>query len=456
MHGPPLYDIRRDVGEPLATKLDATCDLCNVRDSEVDRNQWKISDLHNKLAKEHRLRQRIEERLAWYKGKQREESEVTMGSPLPCKCQVVGAPPPPPLPAVYMLAEIPAEVDIPPPQKLKDGRGAHTLHDLMEDMFNREDTSKSSTDDTPNPLKRRSKKKKSQGSLANCLEPHLLELQDVEMSPVIEQGADTCPVSQQGATTRPAVKQGTKQQLVASLPMSITGQLPHPLGKVAAIHSIRPLQWYDKCEITDPWFMEAAAIACNTPAVNCTSKQRRVYLCHHHTHQDAQPLCFTVDVDTPDDICRWIKEWSRKPIGMPQAIREEDQGHLNKDNLDVWLWYRGIVPKTHNSLFERIIWHDIFLTPGRFVMLAGNHECLTPLLAQLRECPMGRHWAWPDDTTPDTVPLEHITCWLWTSAGVTADRAQRWLEPYAQCLESGQWHSRTTQEARAQAAAKLA
>ena len=68
-------------------------------------------------------------------------------------------------------------------------------------------------------------------------------------------------------------------------------------------------------------------------------------------------------------------------------------------------------------------------------MLMGNHKHLTPLLARLRDCPMGRHWAWPNDTTPDAVPLERITCWLWTSASVTADRAQRWLEPYAKCLK---------------------
>ena len=67
-----------------------------------------------------------------------------------------------------------------------------------------------------------------------------------------------------------------------------------------------------------------------------------------------------------------------------------------------------------------------------------------------------RSWAWPNNTTPDAVPPECIARWLWTSAGVTADRAQRWLEPYAQHLESGQWHSRTTLEARAQAVAKPA
>ena len=110
-----------------------------------------------------------------------------------------------------MPADVPAEVAIPPPQKSMDGCGAHIICDPMEDMFNREDTSELSTDDTPNPLKRMSKKQKSQGGLANHLEPHLLEPLDVEMSPVVEQGADTHPVSQQGATMHPGVKQGVKQ-----------------------------------------------------------------------------------------------------------------------------------------------------------------------------------------------------------------------------------------------------
>ena len=146
-------------------------------------------------------------------------------------------------------------------------------------------------------------------------------------------------------------------------------------------------------------------------------------------------------VNTFEDIHYWIRKWSRNPIGMPQVICEGDWGNLNEDDLDVWLWYQGMVPKTHNSLFERLIWHDIFLTPGRFVTLAGNPECLTPLLAWLRDCPMGRHWAWPNDTIPNMDPPEHVAYWLWTSARITANRAQCWLEPYAQCLEMGQWHS---------------
>ena len=222
-----------------------------------------------------------------------------MGSPLPHKHRVAGDLPPSMLPAVYVPADIPVEVDISLPKQLKDDHGAHILHDPMEDMFNWSYSSKSNTDDTPDPLKRRSRKKKSQGGLTNCLEPHPVEMQDVDMGPVLEQGTNTCPTA----------KQGMKQNPVASLLRSITGQLPHPLGKVAAIHALHPSQWYDECEIMDPRFMEAAAIATNTPATKHTPEQHRVYCCHHCAIKDVQLLLFSMEVDMPDDIHYWIRQW---------------------------------------------------------------------------------------------------------------------------------------------------
>ena len=51
-----MNDISRDVGKPLSKKLDAARNLCDVRDDEIDRNWWEISDLHDRLAEEHRLR----------------------------------------------------------------------------------------------------------------------------------------------------------------------------------------------------------------------------------------------------------------------------------------------------------------------------------------------------------------------------------------------------------------
>ena len=74
-----------------------------------------------------------------------------MGSPLPHKHQAAGAPLPPSLLAVYRLADIPAEVDIPLPKKSKDDRGVHLICDPMEDMFNWHYTSELSTNDTAQP-----------------------------------------------------------------------------------------------------------------------------------------------------------------------------------------------------------------------------------------------------------------------------------------------------------------
>ena len=48
-----MNDIRRDVSEPLAAKLNAAGDLCDVRDDEVNHNQWEINDLCNKITEEH-------------------------------------------------------------------------------------------------------------------------------------------------------------------------------------------------------------------------------------------------------------------------------------------------------------------------------------------------------------------------------------------------------------------
>ena len=82
-----MNDIHREVGEPLAKKLDVVRNLCDTRDDKVDRARRTINDLCDQLDAEHCLRHRLEEKLAKYKGKQREESEATMDSPLPRKQQ---------------------------------------------------------------------------------------------------------------------------------------------------------------------------------------------------------------------------------------------------------------------------------------------------------------------------------------------------------------------------------
>ena len=97
-----MNNICKDVGQPLAQMLDATCDLCNIKDDEIACTHMEVIDLCNKLAEEHHLQHRLEDHLAQYKGKWRDESEATMGSPSPHKHQVAGDP----LPSVYMVSDI--------------------------------------------------------------------------------------------------------------------------------------------------------------------------------------------------------------------------------------------------------------------------------------------------------------------------------------------------------------
>ena len=80
-----MNDICRDIGKPLAKKLDIACDLCDVKDNEISHDWQEINELHDKLAKEQCLRHRLEDRLARYKGKWEDRLGATMGSPLPHK-----------------------------------------------------------------------------------------------------------------------------------------------------------------------------------------------------------------------------------------------------------------------------------------------------------------------------------------------------------------------------------
>ena len=193
-----------------------------------------------------------------------------MGNLSPHKRKVVEPPPSSTQPAVYMPSEIPVRVAPPPPKKSKDNQGAPHPRNPMDNIFDLDCLDWLSCDNSePDPLKRRRlKKKRKQGGLADHLTPCPAPEQDDHICPTEEQGDDFCPAVTQGEDTRPAVKQGNttthpaakqgmKPRPVASLPMSITGRLPHPLGKTSAIHAIHPLQWHDECKTMDPQFVDS-------------------------------------------------------------------------------------------------------------------------------------------------------------------------------------------------------
>ena len=205
-----------------------------------------------------------------------------------------------------MPAKIPARVAPPLPKNSKDDQGAPRPCNPMDDIFDPDCSDWSSCNDSePDPLKRRQLKKKKwkQGSLADCLTPHPednhiypAEEQGDDFRPAVIQGEDTCPAVKQGnTTTHPVAKPGMKPRPVDSLPMSITGWLPCPLGKTPAIHTIHLLQWYDECETMDPWFVEVVSTALATLATDRTPEQHVVLHQHQHAERDAQTPLFHVE-----------------------------------------------------------------------------------------------------------------------------------------------------------------
>ena len=145
---------------------------------------------------------------------------------------------------------------VPPlPKKSKDDLRLPHLCDPMADIFNPDCSDWLSCDDSkPRPLKRRRlKTKRKQGSLAHHLEPCPAPEQDNDIHPAEEQGDDFCPAATQGKASHPAAKQGNdsthpiakqgvKPRPVASLPMSITRQLPStPFIHCSGMTSVR--QW---------------------------------------------------------------------------------------------------------------------------------------------------------------------------------------------------------------------
>ena len=97
--------------------------------------------------------------------------------------------------AIYMPAEIPARVALPPPKKSKDNQGAPCPCDPMVDVFNLDCLHWLSCDNSkPNPLKRRKlKTKRKQGGLADHLMPHPAHKQDDDICPTEEQGKVVMP-----------------------------------------------------------------------------------------------------------------------------------------------------------------------------------------------------------------------------------------------------------------------
>ena len=122
-------------------------------------------------------------------------------------------------------------------------------------------------------------------------------------------------------TTMLLPKKVAKPRLVALLPISITGQLPRPLGKTAALSPYRPRAWYEDCPLDEPQFIELWEQANLTPFAQHTVAHHVVIKRRRQQHmRDTKPDAFIVAATLPPELAYWVGHWACNPTGVPKPI----------------------------------------------------------------------------------------------------------------------------------------
>ena len=234
----------------------------------------------------------------------------------------------------------------------------------------------------------------------------------------------------QHVSTSPA---GKKVKPVASLPITVTGTLPCPLGKTAAAKA-----WFDECDVNDPTLIllsdQAAAILRAQRSLAQNMAYRHV---ERHRKQVARTFAFPVDEAWPPDIKKWATEWSMNPI------RQDEHSLLNQDDIDVWLWLQAVIPE-HNpkEVVDHALW-PIFQQPGRWNTSVGGMLYALVTLDML-QASMTACWAWPEGSV--IMYPEALAVWFRMYAGVTPTWAHFTLEPYVHRHAQGCYYSPIAQD----------
>ena len=169
---------------------------------------------------------------------------------------------------------------------------------------------------------------------------------------------------------------------------------------------------------------------------------------------DTKPDAFIVAATLPPELAYWVGHWARNPTGVPKPIREDEFGHLDLGDLDIWLWSRTVAPETYKGKFIAALW-DIFLTIGRWVELAGDDRWALPTTNNLHNNILAQ-WVWEDGSTPDNVKPQRLARWLGQKVGVMPNRARNLLKLYARHRKHNMYFSHMAQEAHNESRAKQA
>ena len=88
---------------------------------------------------------------------------------------------------------------------------------------------------------------------------------------------------------------GIRKPLTTGDPLlSQTGQLPRPLGQT----SLRKVQWFNLCPITDPFFKGMVEVTKEIAPVWCMWDMHAIMRLLREAYQSKKPTCFKIREDT--------------------------------------------------------------------------------------------------------------------------------------------------------------
>jgi len=158
----------------------------------------------------------------------------------------------------------------------------------------------------------------------------------------------------------PLTKRNVDTRPVASLPASITGVLPHPLGKTATRPAVRAWKWFDECDVDNPrldaLYQEARAIS---------GRERNLAQHVTFTHVTWQSAQITTPCGRQPPRqhlsldCLLVKEPRRDSSTRLQGTWSSHR----RRSIEVWLWGRQVAPKSYKDEFLDALW-EIFVPFG--------------------------------------------------------------------------------------------
>ena len=162
-------------------------------------------------------------------------------------------------------------------------------------------------------------------------------------------------------------------------PIPVTGQLPRPIGKAYPVNQ----DWFGICDLQLSNFLALVREARRTLRDQLMLPMRAALRCitdHSCAHK---ARLITILPTTLVDTQPLLRGWQLNPDGVPPAVRQEDDGTMNRLDVDIWMWVQVIAPKVAAPAFKRVIW-KLFQHPGHWAALVGNQRIPPPMGDTLR------------------------------------------------------------------------